>query len=138
MFSATCKSQHFAEGYSVAVHENRAVRKKEYGTVLTSLSETDNYNSKAFPLEARVGELETLICVRFDGVLNSLMMFQIVYTVDSWTLTLRESVPICNKKFYGAINTYFIEIESSKLDFIDSYRNPSTMGMVCPRTSSTK
>ena len=108
------------------------MRKKEYGTVLTSLGETDNYDSKAVPLEARVGAMETLICVRFDGVLNSLMISQIVYTVDSWTLTLRESVPICNKKFYGAINTYLIEIRSSKLDFVDSYRHPSTVGMVGP------
>jgi hypothetical protein len=40
MFSATCNPQHFAGDNFIAIYEKGAVRKKEYGPVLTSVIET--------------------------------------------------------------------------------------------------
>jgi hypothetical protein len=40
MSSATCKPQHFAGDYSIAVYEKGDVRRKECGTGLTSVGET--------------------------------------------------------------------------------------------------
>jgi hypothetical protein len=39
MFSATCNPHNFAGDYSIALYEKGAVRKKECGTVLTSVDE---------------------------------------------------------------------------------------------------
>ena len=40
MLSATCKTQHFAGDYFIAVHEKRVVRRKECGTGMPSFGET--------------------------------------------------------------------------------------------------
>jgi hypothetical protein len=40
MFSATCNSQHCAGDYSIALYKKGAERKKECGTVLSSVGET--------------------------------------------------------------------------------------------------
>jgi hypothetical protein len=40
MFSATCKTQHFAGDYFIAVYEKGVVRRKECGTGLPSVCET--------------------------------------------------------------------------------------------------
>jgi hypothetical protein len=40
MSSATCKPQHFAEDYSIAVYEKGDGRRKGGGTGLTSVGET--------------------------------------------------------------------------------------------------
>jgi len=46
MFSTTGMPQHFAQGYSIAVHDKGAVRRKECGTGLTSVGETRQLQSE--------------------------------------------------------------------------------------------
>jgi hypothetical protein len=69
MSSATCKPQHFAGDYSIAVYEKGDVRRKECGTGLTSVGQTITIGTQ-FPWN-RAGGLETLNFVRFDSVLNN-------------------------------------------------------------------
>ena len=72
MSRATYKSQHFAGYYSVTVNENRAVRRKECGTVLTSVGETRQSRMELISCGIRswwTGDCETF--VRFDTVLGN-------------------------------------------------------------------
>jgi len=72
MFRATCKSQIFDGDYSVAVHKNGAVRRKECGTGLPSVGETRHLLLEHISRGIRswwTGDSE--IFVRYDSVLNN-------------------------------------------------------------------